>query len=215
MVSPAEAKATLTLLSGDALATVVDLIPSGRPALLQGVPQIVAYYTLGSAALAADHYEDERDLAPVRRLYVAEPIIPDRAEKIGRAVAWATEEADPLIVSDRLAEVVPLEVARAFRDTILTNRRRDPESVGWRRIASGRGCKMCQMLAARGAVYKEATARFATHPACRCTAQPVFRGQPGEEASVMQYTASKRARTPQQQAALRDYLNTHYPDAHG
>jgi hypothetical protein len=67
------------------------------------------------------------------------------------------------------------------------------------------------MLADRGAVYSDETARFAAHPACKCTAQPVFSSQDyGDEASVMQYMASKARRTPQQQATLRDYLNANY-----
>ena len=210
MVSPAEAKATLSDLMDASLADVLEL--SGRSEILATAPEVIAYYSLGAAALAADLYEDERDLAPVRRLYVAEPIIPERGEKIGRALAWATavEEA-----ADRLAEVIPIEVARSFRQTILTNSDRDPESVGWQRVAGPKACKMCRMLADRGAVYKRATARFAAHSSCRCTAQPVFDGQPGEEASVMQYMASQRTRTKKDQARLRTYLNTHYPDAHG
>jgi hypothetical protein len=73
-------------------------------------------------------------------------------------------------------------------------------------VTSG-GCKLCRMLADRGAVYRHDTARFAAHPNCHCGAEPVFgANDTGETASVMQYVASKRNRTPAQQAELRDYL---------
>jgi hypothetical protein len=72
------------------------------------------------------------------------------------------------------------------------------------------------MLADRGAVYSDKTARFAAHSSCKCTAQPVFSSSDyGEEASAMQYLASRKKRTPAQQAALREYLNTNYSDFHG
>ncbi len=211
MVSTAEAKAALGDLMDASLADVLTL--TSRTDILTAGPQVIGYYTLGAAALAADYYEDERELAPVRHLYVAEPIVPDREEKIGRALAWATESVEG--AADRLAQVIPIEIARGFRDTLLTNSRRDPESVGWRRVSSPGACKLCRMLSDRGAVYRRSTARFATHASCKCSAQPVFDGQPGEEASVMQYVASQRTRTARESARLREYLNTHYPHAHG
>jgi hypothetical protein len=72
------------------------------------------------------------------------------------------------------------------------------------------------MLADRGAVYIDTTVRFAAHGHCQCTAQPVFSSNDyGEEATVMQYMASRKRRTPAQQASLRQYLNTNYSDFHG
>jgi hypothetical protein len=181
--------------------------------LLDGVPGLIDYYAEGSAALAADFYDEQRELAGVRDSYAAELVLVDRTVKIRRAIAWAAEPLallDEELAGKRLAEVVQLESARPYRDTILSNQSRDPAAVGWKRITSG-GCKMCRMLADRGAVFKESTARFATHPNCHCSAAPVFGvNDTGEEASAIQYVASKRNRTPAQQAALRDYLNAFY-----
>jgi hypothetical protein len=190
-----------------------------RADLLDGVPEVVAYFSEGSAALAADFYDDERAAAAARGRFLAEPVIADRGQKLYNAIAWATQplfdDALDATPQQRLAEVVQLETARPYRDTITTNRQRDPESVGWRRVASG-GCKFCSMLAGRGAVYREDTVRFASHPHCHCTAQPVFRSNDtGEEANVVQYVASRRRRTPEQRAMVRDYLTEHYPDAPG
>jgi hypothetical protein len=181
--------------------------------LLGAVPEVIGYYADGSAALAADFYEDARARAGVTARFTAEVSLEDRTVKIRRGIAWAAEplfEGDEALAGARLAEVVSLDAARPFRTTVLANRRRDPEAVGWRRVTSG-GCRMCRMLADRGAVYRHDTARFAAHPNCHCGAEPVFgANDTGETASTLQYVASKRNRTPAQQAELRDYLNTYY-----
>ena len=222
MVTALESKAALSLVTAASLATVVSLFEDSyarpedqRSFLLETVPESIAYYAVGSAALAADFYDDEREREAAPRLYVAEPIIADRTVKVRRAVAWAS---DPLFVGDtaaslgRLADVVHLETARPYRETILTNRRRDPAAVGWRRVARAGSCRFCKMLADKGAVFSDSTARFAAHGHCQCTAQPVFSSSEfGEEASVLQYVASKRNRTPAQKAQLREYLDAHYP----
>lgn len=220
MSSPRESRAALQLLTVAAVDTSLQLLSrvSGTPdarryALLEAVPEVIGYYAEGSAALAADFYEEQRELAGGSRPFVAELVVADRVVKIRRGIAWASDplfDADDLTSGKRLAEVVQLESARPYRDTITTNRANDPASAGWRRITNG-GCRLCRMLADRGAVYKEDTARFATHPNCNCSAAPVFVGaEGGPEASVIQYTASRRNRTPQQQATLRDYLDTYY-----
>jgi len=225
MLTAVESKAALTLVTGKAVETTMSLLAraSGSPEqqralLLEATPDVVAYYSFGSSALAADFYDDERERQAAPRRFVAEPVILDRTEKLRRAVAWASEPLftdTPTGVESRLAEVVQLETARPYRDTILTNRRRDPSAVGWQRVSSG-GCKLCRMLADRGAVYTDSTARFATHGHCRCSAQPVFSSSDyGEEASAMQYMASRKRRSPAQQAALRNYLNTNYSDFPG
>lgn len=225
MPSPLETRAALGLLTEQAVATAGQVLAgtSGSPearrlALLNDIPAVIGYYADGSAALAADFYDDSRALAGVRAPFTTQLVVADRVVKIRRAIVWA---ADPLFegATDqtlaRLSEVVQPEVARPFRDTITGNRRRDPASVGWRRITVG-GCKFCRMLADRGAVYREATARFAAHPGCHCGAEAVFGpNDTGETASAMQYMASKSHRTVKQRAELRDYLNSFYEDFPG
>lgn len=227
MPSPAESRAQLELLTTVAIeeSTALARNFTGTPevqraALLTTIPTVVSYYSDGSSALAADFYEERRELAGVRSRFRAQPVVLDRGEKIRRAVVWAAAplflvEPNLFDVRSRLAEVVQLEVARPYRDTITANRRRDPDAVGWRRITRG-GCKFCRMLADRGAVYKQASARFAAHPNCHCTAEPVFTtNDTGVEASVLQYKASRRSRTAAQRAEVRDYLNTYYEDFPG
>jgi hypothetical protein len=221
MPTPNESREALQLLTGAAIATSQELLSrlNGSPeqlraALLDGVPELVGYYADGSAALAADFYEESRELAGVDGRFTAQMVVADRVVAIRRAVAWASEplfeEDGGLVAASRLAEGIQIETARGYRDTILENRRRDPASVGWRRITRG-GCKFCRMLADRGAIYREATVRFAAHGSCHCSAEPVFTtNDTGEEASVMQYLASRRSRTSAQKQALREYLEANY-----
>jgi hypothetical protein len=225
LLTARDSRAALLLLTNDAVADSGELVQrlrgdinSQKTTLLEATPAMISYYSEGSSALAADFYELQRDEARVVSKFAAVPVIVDRSEKVRRAVLWA---ADPLEIGDRLtaasrmAEVIQLETARPFRDTITSNRRRDPDAVGWRRITAG-GCKFCQMLSARGAVYKSSTALFASHSNCHCTAQPVFKtNDTGEEADALQYVASRRSRTPEQRETLRSYLNTFYPDVRG
>lgn len=226
MPTASESKAALRLVTGAAVTAAVTALGrvSGPPVeqravLLEAVPGLITYYSEGSSALAADFYDDERERAAAPKLYVAEPVILDRTVKIRSAIAWAAAplfEDDRATSASRLAEVVQLETTRPYRDTVLTNRRRDPSAVGWRRVTSGSGCKFCRMLADKGAVYSDDTARFASHDHCGCTAQPVFStSHYGEEANVMQYMASRKRRSAEQQARLREYLNTNYSDFHG
>jgi len=220
MPTALESRAALTLVTGSAVQTVQRLLGSltGSPDavradLLEAVPALIGYYSDGSSALAADFYDDERERAAARGRFMAEPVVLDRGEKIGRAVAWASQPLFEQVdgdVAGRLAQVVQLETARPYRDTITTNRRRDPQADGWRRVSSG-GCSFCRMLADRGAVYREESARFASHAHCHCTAAPVFKGgDVGAEASAVQYVASKRRPSVRDREKVRQYLADNY-----
>jgi len=249
MPTALETRAALSLVTGAAVEASLDLYHrlNGSPEqvradLLDTVPALIDQYGTASATLGADAYDDAREQVGLGA-YSTQLIIADRTETIRNAIAWA---AHPLFdgvgsVESRLTGVVQPEVARPFRDTVIGNRRTDPDCVGWQRIAKGDACRFCLMLAGRGSVYKEATVNFAAHPHCDCTVQPVFykrefipgdgqgnryygsQGQSGRfvlrqthvgpEATSMQYMASARARTPEQRAALRAYLEKHFPDS--
>ena len=219
MVTALESKRQLVLLGDDAADTARWMVrrtsgrwESRRLQLLDTIPEVTAFYSEGSAALAADFYEDARSGVP--GAHSAVPVVLDRTVKIRRGVAWASE---PLSVDDveaaeaRMALLVKSEMAKPYRDTIITNRKRDDACVGWKRIASGDACGFCKALAARGAVYRKDTAYFAAHDDCMCTCAPVFRGgETGPEADVMQYMASKRRRTAREKEQLRSYLASFY-----
>lgn len=219
MVTALESKRQLVLLGDDAADTARWMVrrtsgrwESRRLQLLDTIPEVTAFYSEGSAALAADFYDDARSGVP--GAYSAVPVVLDRTVKIRRGVAWASE---PLSVDDveaaeaRMALLVKSEMAKPYRDTIITNRKRDDACVGWTRITSPGACKFCRMLADRGAVYRKETAYFAAHDDCRCTCAPVFRGgETGPEADVIQYMASKRRRTAREKEQLRSYLASFY-----
>jgi len=232
MPSARQSRAVLQLLTADALGNTRELVSrlrgtaeQRRLVLLESVPGLIGYYSDGSAALAADFYEEEREAAGLASGFAVEAVVADRVVEQRRGVAWASRPffdedlvasgAAGSLVASRLAEVVQLETARPYRDTILSNRRADPQAIGWRRVTAG-GCRFCRMLADRGAVYRETTARFAAHTSCHCSAQPVFvGGDVGEEASAIQYLASRRSRTPAQRAQVRSYLDSVYgPETH-
>jgi hypothetical protein len=68
MLTASDSKAALTLVTSAAVNTVTALLgrASGsaeqkRALLLDGVPEVIAYYSAGSSALAADFYDDERE----------------------------------------------------------------------------------------------------------------------------------------------------------
>lgn len=210
-----------------------------RAALFAAAPAIVAEYTDGSSALALEWYDELRLEAPVEKPFTPQPLVLATDEDVAAIVADMTKALHDIeqgilrdIEAARVEAVGLLEdrteglVADAFRDTMTGNAKADPEAVGWRRFARPEACKFCKMLADRGAVYTEATARFAAHGAvmggnrkggnCMCIAGPAFGGKEiWAEATPMQYVASKRKRTAKERAALRAYLNKHYPDAPG
>ena len=223
MAAPAsQVRSALAAVADSGVARLAAVLPllSGSPEsmradLLDVTPSLVLAYADGSSALAADWYDDLREESSPRTAFQAEPVVADRSEKIARLVAWASQplfEPEPSVekVALRLLPDVQKEIARPFRDTITTNSRRDSWSGGWRRVSSGSGCKFCRMLADRGAVYRAETARFASHGNCHCSAEPVFKGQPGEPAGVMQYVASQRRRSDRDRARLREYLDANY-----
>jgi hypothetical protein len=223
MPTALESRAALGLVTGAAVDAAMEFLSStkGSPQqrradLLRGVPSVVGYYSDGTSALAADFYDDERSQVRTRTRYAAQPIVVDRGDKLFNAIAWS---AAPLLADaeddalKRLAEVVSYEVAQPYRQTIIGNRQRDPDCVGWQRVCVG-GCGFCQMVAAKGAVYKSNTANFACHPHCHCSCAPVFgrfengkwSTEVGQEASVVQYAASKRRRTAKERATIRDWV---------
>lgn len=210
-----------------------------RSALFAATPLIVSDYSPGAATLALDWYEQIREEVAPQRLYTPTPRLRTTDEDVAAIVARTTEalhEIEQGLLAElevatteslRLLESeVQKEIVAGFRDTITENTKDDPESVGWRRFARPEACKFCLMLAARGAVYTEATARFAAHGAemrggrkggdCMCIAGPEFGGkETWAEATPMQYLASRRQRSAADRARLREYLNQHFPDASG
>ena len=220
MPTPLESRAALAVVSASAVGVAQQMLAStsGDPVarrlmLLDNVPDLIGYYSDGSSALALDFYEEERAKSGALLAFRPRAFVKDRTVKIRRGLAWASEplfEEDDTTASLRLAAVVQPEITRPYRDTVIGNRSEDPAAIGWKRITN-EGCSLCRMLSDRGAVYKESSVNFAAHSNCNCSASPVFRGgDTGPEASVEQYRASRRSKSPAQRAALMDYLAAYY-----
>ncbi len=210
-----------------------------RASLFAAAPLILNEYAPASATLATDWFEEIREEADVRRVFTPTPRLRVTDDLVSAKVASATSalrdiesrltvDLDALtaeMMRDVEGEMEKL-VATGFWDTITENSQDDPDSVGWRRFARPGACKFCLMLAARGAVYTESTARFAAHGAvmrdgrkggnCMCIAGPAYATEADlVEATPIQYLASRRRRTAADRARLREYLNENFPDAPG
>lgn len=222
---PEDVRYGLTLVTSAAMAEVADAATAGaNPAAVRGilfdaVPLIVGSFADGSSALALDWYEELREEADPPERFTPSPVALIRDDHLATTVAWSTEALRDLsadferAIAESMARLLPeiqKEVAQAFWDTVTENVADDPAAEGWLRFARPGACALCRMLADKGAVYKADTARFAAHTNCHCVAAPVFDGQPGEEASVEQYVASKRRRTDREREALREYLKKNY-----
>jgi hypothetical protein len=137
------------------------------------LPDLVAAYGSMAATIAADWYDDLREMREAPKRFTAIPA--DIAETGTQAlVGWALAEA----TSDDAFKTLILggvqrRIVNFGRLTVTTSSVADPGAVGWKRTGLGR-CDFCRMLIGRGAVYTEATADFEAHDHCQCGAEPDF-----------------------------------------
>lgn len=177
-------------------------VQSGRTAvairneLLRTLPSLVEYYGEAAATVAADWYEQVRDVEniPAKQRFRSELIIPDRLKETQGTV----KRAAGALFTDDLAGFLrsvngPIGryVVDASRETIIENTHNDPQARGWQRITRAGSCDFCRFLAARGAVYMAHSARFASHNDCNCAAAPSWDPQ-ATEADAKHYKASER-----------------------
>jgi hypothetical protein len=140
-----------------------------------------------SAGLAAAYMRAFRLASGVPgdlKIVAAQPLIVDQFATSLRVVsviaakksAAAGKDAG-LAMEDALTETqgaMSRLVLDAGRDTMTQTLKGDRAAYGWQRVLGGGGCDFCQMLAGRGAVYKEDTADFPSHDHCGCSAEPVY-----------------------------------------
>lgn len=149
-----------------------------RDWLIEYLSALTGKYGLAAAALAADHYDLLRDERNVRRVFAAvaaEPPKEDQAAALARFAVGSLFGATPdTTAALHLAQGGTQRlIANTARDTLTRSAVLDPSCKGWQRVGVG-DCDFCRMLIGRGAVYREATADFAAHDRCECTAEPVF-----------------------------------------
>lgn len=174
-VGKAAADDVAALLRGVRLLTAEEI----RDFLIAELPSLAGVAQLAAASLAADWYDDLRELAEVPGRFSA--IVPEPAddERLIPLVRWGvsplfTATPDVKRTEELLTGGVRKLIADAHRDTVTASVTADPKGVGWARYGRGGTCSFCRLLISRGDVYKHDTARFASHTNCSCIAGPVF-----------------------------------------
>ncbi len=167
---------------------------SARDQLLKFVPHLVSQYGEVAATFAADWYDEMRAVEGVpgrfRAAVQASPY-QDATEGLARRAAGSLFDDDPGGALLTLTASAGKYALAAGRMTVATATVRDPQASGWKRVTRPPGCRFCRMLAQRGAVYKEATAFFASHGDCNCAAVPSW-DPSAPEVEVFAYEASIR-----------------------
>jgi len=176
-------------------------------ALRDILPALIDTYGMAAGALAANWYDELRDKVSAKGAFTA--ITADiRDSGTHSLIGWAVTEAKDM---DSLQSLIlggmQRRVSNFGRQTVMGSSVADPAALGWQRVGAGE-CKQgfCDMLIARGAVYTEATADFAAHDHCQCTAVPAFGGEPRP---VKPFTPSLRQATDADRARVREYIATH------
>lgn len=165
-----------------------------RDALLRFMPALVEQYGEAVAVVAADWYDDLRaaEGAPGRfQARMADPVAAERVEARVRFGAQHLFTESPSQTLVFLTSALTKYVLEPGRLTVSESTRADPAAVGWHRETRGDACDFCRLLAGRGGVYKEATARFAAHDDCHCVAVPSWDAS-APEVPVSAYVASQR-----------------------
>lgn len=207
--------ADLSALAAEALSPVWGLVETAdeaRDALLEVVPAVAAAHSEAAAVLAADWYDATRAEVGVSGVFAATPV--PGASRVGAEslVRWAVEplyrpESDWHRARILIEGGMQARIADAARYTVAESATRDPRASGWQRVGDGSSCAFCLMLIARGSVYSEATARFASHDHCGCMAMPAWKGN--RLWRVEPYTPSRRIVTDADRARVQRYLDDH------
>lgn len=217
MTTPADLRSSVQTLTGYAESDLravwqqITTPDAARPVLMETIPALVGDYSDAAAVVSAEWYDEHRAELNVKGSYHADipPASPAGAEALaGWGASLVTgPEIDWDAAFVRVLGGLERRIANASRDTITTNTYRDPQALGWQRVARVNGCGFCQMLAGRGVVYRsEGTADFASHDHCHCSAAPAFGGRP---VPVKPYTPSGRTITDADRARVRAWLANH------
>lgn len=136
---------------------------------------------------------------------VALPRTYDRAylrKALDRQIKPFVDDAPLESLVNQTTALVENHIQTAGRDSVVDSASVDPDALGYARLGTGReNCAWCNMLIARGAVYKTANAALLRsrdnqpyHDNCDCIAIPVFTstGWPGYEDHIMWERTWKR-----------------------
>lgn len=208
---PPPLSSVLESLSGLALSDLENLwslSPTDLEAALFGLlPDVLDTWSEASAAAAADWYDDLRDSAEVAGRFsaIVEPVTDLGAYALA---GWAAEplklpEPDVLSAKSRLEDGFQKRLVNSANFTVTGSANADPEARGYMRRTRPGACKFCIMVASRGAVYTERSARFACHGHCFCEAIPAWGGR---ALPVNPYKPSDRPQTDADRARVRKWI---------
>lgn len=180
---------------------------SAEVALRDLLPAIVTEYGAAGGAMAAEWYDQQREKVGAKGRFAALPLDGDD-RGIQSLIGWALKTAtDDASLASLVAGGTQRRIADHVRYTVTRNSARDKAARGWQRVGVG-SCKdgFCDMLIARGAVYSEATADFAAHDNCKCSATPAWGGEP---LPVKPYTPTLRNVSDADRSRVREFIRTH------
>lgn len=178
-----------------------------RSALKDVLPPLLATYTMAATAIAADWYDEYRTDVGAPGSFTA---VPAEVKPLGalQLADWATGYGNTAeAVKSLTVGGMTKRILNGSRDTIIDSTARDRSAQGWMRVGAG-ACDFCRMLIARGAVYTQRSAFFASHDKCKCQAAPKFPG--AEPIDVDEFRRSTRNRTAETKAKdaarVRDWI---------
>lgn len=175
-----------------------------RDALMDVLPLLAGQYGGAAAALAADWYDELREQAAARGLFLATPAALPGTARFEALARWGVDplfrpEPDSAAALTLIQGGLQRTIADAHRLTIVESSLADPAATGWRRIGQGHNCGFCNLLISRGAVYREKSVTFKSHDHCNCIAGPEF--DDGRTVDTLAFQASQRRMTDETKAA--------------
>lgn len=135
------------------------------------LPGLVVEYGEMGAAVAADWYDEQRDLEGAAGRFTAEPVEADHRNVyalVGFALATAlTDDAFRSLILGGIQK----RIADHVRLTVTGASVRDPAAKGWTRVGDGSACDWCANLIGEVFVTE---ADFPSHDHCGCGPSPFF-----------------------------------------
>lgn len=148
--------------------------------LFDYIPALVTQYGDIAATVAADWFEELREVEGVSGRFRPPlgPSVP--LEQVNGRLGYATRASGPLFLGDSATLTAFLSMManeyalQPGRETIIEAARKD--KAAFARVPEPGACKFCLMLASRGFVYSKDTVGDSKkfHGKCRCNAMPVW-----------------------------------------
>lgn len=197
-------QATDELLAAWASISAADRLTTVATDLFDFLADLIDTYGVAVASLAADWYDELREVTGIPGNFTAEPVDLLDRRSIDSLVSFtvAPLQFDAQEALDRASQGLERRVLDMGRGTSMTAAIRDPQSRGWQRVGVG-SCAFCLMLISRGAVYSKANANFGAHDGCKCAAVPAWSGEP---VPVRPYEPSARTVSDADRARVRAWL---------